>query len=168
MIYTLDTEFNYQISKWALYPLSVGLVKESGEELYIEFNQAFALNCDSFVSENVVPNLKWFNGDTSFIMSNKAAKEAIIDFVGHDEENHFYTWYGSYDWVMFCGIFGNMVDLPKNFPMYTRDLKYIVDLHKIPSTKLPKQVNDNHNALEDARWNMEVYKYISAQTFLPI
>lgn len=39
----------------------------------------------------------------------------------------FYTFYGSYDWVAFCSLFGKMIDLPNGFPMYTKDLKQIMD-----------------------------------------
>lgn len=39
----------------------------------------------------------------------------------------FYAYYCAYDWVAFCWIFGKMKDLPKDFPMYCRDLKQIFD-----------------------------------------
>jgi len=32
-----------------------------------------------------------------------------------------------YDWVLFCSLFGRMVELPKGFPMYMRDLKQMLD-----------------------------------------
>lgn len=38
-----------------------------------------------------------------------------------------YTYYGDYDWVAFCWLFGRMIDLPTGFPMYSRDLKQILD-----------------------------------------
>lgn len=39
----------------------------------------------------------------------------------------FYAYYGDYDWVLFCSLFGRMVDLPKGFPMYCKDLKQELD-----------------------------------------
>ena len=39
----------------------------------------------------------------------------------------FYAYFGSYDWVAFCWLFGKMIDLPKGFPMYCKDLKQIYD-----------------------------------------
>lgn len=37
----------------------------------------------------------------------------------------FYADYCSYDWVVFCWLFGKMIDLPRGFPMYCNDLQQI-------------------------------------------
>lgn len=39
----------------------------------------------------------------------------------------FYGYYSDYDHVALCWLFGKMVDLPKGFPQYTRDLKQTLD-----------------------------------------
>jgi len=39
----------------------------------------------------------------------------------------FYAYYADYDWVVFCWLFGKMIDLPKGFPMYCIDLKQTLD-----------------------------------------
>jgi hypothetical protein len=39
----------------------------------------------------------------------------------------FYSYFGSYDWVAFCWLFGKMINLPKHLPRYCRDLKQILD-----------------------------------------
>jgi len=44
-----------------------------------------------------------------------------------DTNQKFYAYYGDYDWVAFCWLFGKMIDLPKGFPMYATDLKQILD-----------------------------------------
>ncbi|MES2395794.1 MAG: 3'-5' exoribonuclease [Bacteroidota bacterium] len=90
----------------------------------------------------------------------------------------FYGYYCDYDWVLFCSLFGRMIDLPKGFPMYCRDLKQVLDerfklLNNDPCWKsldeklnevkkrgdYPKQ-NNEHNALDDAKWNYELYKFL--------
>jgi hypothetical protein len=97
----------------------------------------------------------------------------------------FYAYYGDYDWVVFCWLFGKMLDLPKGFPMYCNDLKqileeksekYILDNmfnpvvnvnwpEKMTSDILkmdknyPKEIN-SHNALGDARWNFALYNFL--------
>lgn len=43
------------------------------------------------------------------------------------DNTEFYAYYADYDWVMFCSLFGTMMDLPKGFPMYCRDLKQTLD-----------------------------------------
>lgn len=96
----------------------------------------------------------------------------------------FYAYYADYDWVVFCQLFGKMIDLPKGFPMYCKDLKQLMDEKisqdnleindvKIPNYDLdkklqtikniidyPKQTNE-HNALTDAKWNKELYNFLN-------
>lgn len=75
----------------------------------------------------------------------------------------FYGYYADYDWVVFCWLFGKMIDLPKGFPMYCVDLKQIYDSLKRPDIKTypsyPKQINE-HNALADAKWNKKLYEFL--------
>lgn len=75
----------------------------------------------------------------------------------------FYAYYASYDWVAFCQLFGRMLNLPKGFPMYCKDLKQMMDEKGL--TKEWKRINcpdpeGEHNALIDAMWNMKLYKLL--------
>lgn len=91
----------------------------------------------------------------------------------------FYSYYADYDWVVFCWLFGRMIDLPNGFPMYCKDLKQesdrIYNLKKEEYAKgggrnfinklanhpsYPRQLNE-HNALADARWNIELYNFLN-------
>lgn len=92
----------------------------------------------------------------------------------------FYAYYADYDWVAFCWLFGKMIDLPKGFPMYCKELKQELDetaiiyhsrvgtikkdfnttLNEIKSfDSYPKQTN-KHNAIDDAKWNRALYKFL--------
>lgn len=82
----------------------------------------------------------------------------------------FYAYYADYDWVVFCQLFGKMIDLPEGFPMYCRDLQQELDetvsrKYQVLSKPVekwddyPKQENE-HNALDDARWNKRLYEFI--------
>ena len=74
-----------------------------------------------------------------FGKSNKEIADEIKMFIGtketvenYEEVKHllnpqFYGYYSAYDHVALCWLFGNMIDLPKGFPMYTIDLKQILD-----------------------------------------
>jgi len=102
----------------------------------------------------------------------------------------FYGYYADYDWVLFCSLFGRMIDLPKGFPMYCKDLKQMLDekaewflshgygthtegnkvypeslgqsIEWLKSrTTYPKQENE-HNALDDAKWNKRLYEFINS------
>ena len=109
--------------------------------------------------------------------SNKKIAEEVYDFCityditksVKDNNPEFYTYYGDYDWVVFCWLFGKMIDLPKGFPMYSKDLKQILD-DKLPEPKLsevklnpfsnyPKNP-DEHNALADAHWNRALHTFL--------
>lgn len=39
----------------------------------------------------------------------------------------FYTYFGAYDWVLFCSLFGTMNQLPQGFPYYAYDIKQMLD-----------------------------------------
>jgi len=80
-------------------------------------------------------------------------------------------------------LFGTMINLPKGFPMYCIDLKQTLDEKEKSFIKVqksditnykqggklmdlkdsefyPKQENE-HNALADAKWNYELYKFLT-------
>ena len=69
----------------------------------------------------------------------------------------FWGYCADYDWVVFCWIFGQMIDLPDGFPMYCRDLKQLLD--EEGKEKLPDPKGE-HNALVDAEWNEKLYLYL--------
>ena len=126
-----------------------------------------------------------------FGKSNKQIADEIKLFTMQYSENKneiwdkptFYGYYSDYDHVALCWLFGKMIDLPKGFPMYTIDLKQMLDEKisqdnleingvKIPNynldkkiqtikniTNYPKQTNE-HNALADAKWNKELYEFL--------
>lgn len=90
----------------------------------------------------------------------------------------FYAYFADYDWVVFCWIFGRMMDLPKGFPMYCKDIKQTMDdivngcveRKEVDNFKdglfwlkhlddYPTQENA-HNALDDAKWNMKLFNFL--------
>lgn len=109
-------------------------------------------------------------------------KEKDLKFV-FNEVPEFYAYYADYDWVVFCWLFGKMMDLPKGFPMYCKDLKQTMDekslnispglwgsfncttfhdkLNVVKShPDYPKQENE-HSAIDDARWNKKLYEFLT-------
>lgn len=82
----------------------------------------------------------------------------------------FYGYYSSYDWVAFCWLFNKMIELPKGYNWVCNDLKQwqdrLEEAMKVDWNKkfkelpnYPKKSNE-HNALADARWNFELYKFL--------
>lgn len=96
----------------------------------------------------------------------------------------FYAYYADYDWVVSCWLFGKMIDLPEGFPKYCKVLKQIFDECQVnrllkmncnskkatynlmldennlkKHKDFPVQQN-HHNAIEDARWNKQLYDFL--------
>jgi hypothetical protein len=63
-----------------------------------------------------------------------------------------------YDWIVFCWLFGSMINLPKGWPMYCKDIKQIIDSKGNP--KIPFKPQEEHNALYDTIWTKRVYDWI--------
>lgn len=155
--------------------ISAGFVRQDGKELYFVLNDfnTLAVAKDDWLMTNVMSSIKHakyvshqsFNGVPvmdfeildSHAMSRAEARQELMEFTS-DIWPDFWAWYGAYDHVCLCSLFGSMVDLPKGWPMFTQDLK---QLHKtLGSPELPPQPEGVHNALEDARYNWVRYDFM--------
>lgn len=97
-----------------------------------------------------------------FLAPNSIGDETKIATMSVEDEYRnieFWAYYADYDWVVFCQLFGTMMDLPKGFPMYCRDIKQLCD--SVGNPKLPDQGKGEHNALADARWNMTAWRFLN-------
>jgi len=157
MRYFIDTEFIERPCTIDL--ISLGIVREDGNMYYaesLETNWAFA---NDWVIEHVKPNLI---GDS---VSNTLAGISgdVHQWIG-DDTPEFWGYYADYDWVVFCWLFGTMMDLPPGWPMYCRDLKQLLDERNISREAINQQVRPaptTHNALDDARWVRHVYYWVT-------
>jgi hypothetical protein len=149
MKYFLDTEFIEYPNTIQL--ISIGIVCEDGRKFYAESWAIDWSKASGWVIDNVKPRLTGKN-----VLDSVEMKKAILEFIGNDNPE-FWGYYADYDWVVFCWIFGAMIDLPKNFPMYCKDLKQLADMSEKPKYLESK---NEHNALDDAEWNYEFYKYL--------
>lgn len=128
--------------------LSIGIVAEDGREFYCEFDVDHR-RASPWVKENVVAHL---TGQP--VYRRAVAANLIKEFCG--EKPEIWAYYADYDWVALCQLFGTMMDLPKGWPMYCRDLKQLAgDRPLIPQT------SKEHHALEDARWTRDAWVTIS-------
>jgi hypothetical protein len=152
--YFLDTEFIENGPQFPLILLSVGIVAEDGRELYLSNADAPLELANDWVKANVIPHL---GGPHHRVPITRIGPD-ILTWVG-DDKPEFWGYYADYDWVVFCQLFGTMMDLPKGWPMYCRDLKQWCDM--LGNPKLPKQTSIEHNALADARWNFDTWKFLA-------
>jgi hypothetical protein len=72
-------------------------------------------------------------------------------------EPEFWAYYADYDWVALCQLYGTMMDLPKGWPMYCRDLKQVADER---GATLPPQQGTEHHALADAIWTKAAWEAV--------
>lgn len=155
MRYFFDTEF-YE-DGMRIHPISLGMISEDGRELYMEFIQDFKIPEGHWIEGNVLPHLEWKPEDR--IVRNEGAYR-ILQFVGEDKNPQFWAYFADYDWVVFCQLFGTMMDLPKNFPNFCMDIQQWWVHLGCPSGKgvRPPKPRNVHNALADAKWNMEYFE----------
>lgn len=158
MRYYLDTEF-YE-TPGSIELISLGMVSEDGRELYFETPESRKL-CQQtdWLFNNVLPHLK---AKYDVDRPNKdEQKKIILEFIGDDKSPEFYGYYADYDWVVFCWIFGRMIDLPEHFPMYCIDLKQILDASgmEVPDGLEPQNA---HDVLADAYYHKRIHNWIES------
>jgi 3' exoribonuclease, RNase T-like len=160
MKYFLDTEFIENGKTIEL--ISIGIVTEDGRQLYLCNSDCDLSLANQWVKDNVLPQLPPKNvnfSDQSISPKLKIESLAwqsksiiasdIVDFCDPDIHGlpEFWGDYCSYDWVVFCQLFGKMIDLPDKYPMHIMDVR---QFSKSLDIKPPEQTQGNHNALSDA------------------
>jgi len=158
--YFLDFEFDEDGR--TIDPISLGMVTLGGRSLYIEFDfDERKVRQNEWVWRNVVPKLTWPSDKR---LSISKARAQILEFVSPETTPSFFGFYADYDWVLFCRLFGRMVDLPSYFPHLCMDLQqWYVQLGQ-PAGVKPADPEGEHNALVDAMWNADFYR--SLQLFV--
>lgn len=133
--------------------LSIGMVREDGAVLYAESAEADHSRADEWVRKNVLVHLSGQSEPRAQIA------KYILEFVGPEPE--FWAYYADYDWVALCQLYGRMIDLPKGWPMFCRDIKQkAMDLG---NPQLPQQEGIKHDALADALWNKQAWEFLAAR-----
>lgn len=167
-IYFYDFEFNENGK--TIEPLSLGIVSNDHRELYIEYQfDAAKLEHDNpWVWKNVVPLLRCDPRDRLTVVE---AREAILHFLGWKPSwarnppvprPEFWGYFADYDHVLWCQHFGKMIDLPPGLPMLTMDLQQLHIHLGSPAHLRPASSPEQHNALEDARWNQRFHANLAA------
>lgn len=175
MRYFLDTEFIEDGSTIDL--ISIGIVAEDGRELYLQSVEFDESKASEWVQEHVLKSLplcpccghKCNHEDqpTGKCRSKRCMwrtreqiKRDILVFMDIEQygKPELWSYYGAYDHVAFCQLFGTMMDLPKGFPMVTYDIKQWCD--QLGNPRLPEQ-GTMHHALSDARWNRVAWEFLA-------
>ncbi len=163
MKYFLDTEFRENGKTIEL--ISIGIVAGDGREYYA-INEEMPLDeimCDPWMVANVVPHLPilgsqedaYYFANDPMLKASDLIRQEIIEFVKGDDIE-FWAYYGDYDWVATCRLFGRMIDLPKGWPMLCYDLRQWLDHNNMKHIRQPDDAP--HHALYDARWVAYTHK----------
>lgn len=165
MRYFLDTEFLENPALRTIDLISIGIVAEDGREYYainLDFDSGTA---DEWVRSNVLAKLpprpkrgKPLGGRRSHAWRTlDQIRSDVIEFIGK-EPPEFWGYYASYDWVVFCWLFGRLIDLPHGYPSYCRDIKQLMDYARVES--IPFGSESEHSAISDARWNRKAHNWL--------
>lgn len=145
--------------------ISIGMVTDDGREYYA-VNQDMPIRRirrHPWLMANVVPHLpkghgearlhapkRWlFHRDDPAVKPHAIIAADVAEFLASLGPIELWADYGAYDHVVLAQLWGRMIDLPEGVPMWTHDLRSLVEQH--PNVALPEQAGAEHNALADAR-----------------
>ena len=157
MKYYFDTEFIENGKTIDL--ISIGVVCEDGRKYYAISNEYDASEASDWVVENVINRL---HPSGALRTTRAQIRKEIVKLIG-DDKPEFWAYYASYDWVVFCQLFGTMMDLPKGYPMFCNDIKQLCN--SLGNPRLPRQETGNHNALADAEHNKTMYDFLTKEHY---
>lgn len=177
MRYFYDTEFLDDGKTIEL--ISIGIVCEDGREYYAvnsDMGQK-RISQNDWLMKNVVKHLPLHHYSAprdglgwiwsldmkntrikpKWVIANEVRDFLLYNWVPSDLHSRPELWacYGAYDHVALAQLWGPMISLPKGIPMWTHELMQIAETS---TGRPPAPPIDQHNALEDARWNKAFYE----------
>lgn len=142
--------------------ISIGMITEHGDTYYaVNSNMPWHRIIDHpWLMENVIPHIpKPWDKFHPYVKNKIQIAEDVKRFVTSQVNPKLWAWYGAYDHVVLCQLFGSMIDLPQGFPMWTNDLKQEVERRRRGNSApiLPNQLGVEHDALNDAMWVKDAF-----------
>jgi len=133
-----------------------------GSDLEFNYkNMKYLIRIYGYGIEQINTNIRRFVYHPALEYDERATlMDTCVEEYLKENKIEFYGYYADYDWVVFCWIFGRMIDLPKGFPMYCKDLKQMMDSENIKRKEIHTDPATEHSAIEDARWNLKLYNYL--------
>jgi len=191
MKYFLDTEFIEDFfediagkKRHFVDLISIGIKCEDGREFYEISSEYSYDDASDWVKKNVIEPMykelssaeqrRWdisefhkYIGKTHKEIAKLLKDFVLLPSMESSKKNNieFYAYYGDYDWVALCSLFGTMMDLPKQFPKFCFDLKQTLEEKKLNKDWKKQHCPDPvgiHNALVDAKWNYTLFKKLEA------
>jgi len=151
-----DFEFD-ETKNTRIIPISVGIVDEFGKELYLINKDYDWSTAPKWLKINVYPYI--MQAPDYIKVDLNTMKEKVLNFInpGPSKNTKLYGYYSAYDHVCLAQLFGTMKQLPDDMPMYTNDLKQLLDYFNENIEDLNIIKTDEHNALSDAKFNRDLF-----------
>ena len=150
-------DFEFMEDGKTIVPISVGIVCEDGRELHLCNRDADLRKANDWVKANVIPKLPP-RSEPVWMTKAQIAEHVLAFLTAGKHRPRLWAYFAAYDHVCLCQLWGRMIDLPKALPQHTLDLKQLSV--SVGSPKHPEQKGGEHNALEDARWNRDLYAFL--------
>jgi hypothetical protein len=160
MRFFLDTEFIAAGTRLDL--ISLALVANNGKEFYAVSTEFDEAQCSDWVRLNVLPHLPERGKSGAWMTRAEMAGRLkhFIDKQRGTETAEFWAYFAAYDWVLFCQLFGSLVQLPEGWNELCWDLRQWA--YHLGEPLLPQQPEEEkHDALADARWNRVIYQTLA-------
>ena len=154
--------------------ISIGMVTDDGREYYAVSSEMplRRIFTHKWLMKNVVPSLPVSDAHSLHLFSldhaNSAVKprqviaNEVRDFIRATRRPELWAWYGAYDHVVLCQLWGAMIALPTGVPMWTSDLRQ--EAERLGNPELPAMPGvSEHNALSDAREVRYRAEWLAAQ-----
>ena len=153
-----DTEFTGLHQNTTL--ISIGVIAESGETFYAEFIDYDKSQVDDWIQNNVINHL---------CIPDNIGEQEVCTFKGNKDhiKNMFKLWLYkfeqvemwsdclSYDWVLFCQLFGHAFNIPENVYYNPFDICTLFKIKGVDPDVNREEFSDQylvlkHNAIYDA------------------
>lgn len=150
--YAVNREFNlkeawnrFDKKSWHTYVLGIEVVREKNywirenvlRSIFDDWKSGLEFNYRNFkkllhkygkTTEQIAKDIQAFVYQNQHVQFRLNSESFSFDsIVTGKSPISFYGYYSAYDHVSLCWLFGKMIDLPKGFPMYTNDLKQMMD-----------------------------------------
>ncbi len=144
--YFLDCEFIEDGSTIDL--ISIALACEDGRTYYAISKEFDAYKASPWVVTNVLTKISQEGPEKRKYRSLIAAE--VRQFITQETRDEVELWadYGAYDHVALCQLYGTMMDLPPNIPMFTNDFQQLVSFTGVQPVET--EWDNVHDALADA------------------
>lgn len=157
MRYFYDTEFIDDGRTIDL--ISIGVAAEDGREYYAVSTEFDERAAGRWVRNHVLPKLP--SPSSPVWRSRGQIRTELESFFDIDgtEPIELWAWIGAYDHVALCQLWGPMTALPPAIPRFTHELRQYWEDRGCPP--LPPRPRDAHDALVDARDNLQRFRIIA-------